>query len=150
MASPFSTAAASIKQIFDTEFSAQGYVMTFDKLHEALGRDRVEVGIAPLRDVVNDRNALVQETFMEVRFYDLWRQEIDPTTQVDPTQITEYAERLRNALRNARATVIGTDQVWYFTVLSTEYPDDPTGNKTRFHMTVRAYGNNADLVETTA
>jgi hypothetical protein len=147
MPSPFSIAAYTIKQVFDAEFAAEGYSMVYDKLHESLGRDRVEVGIAPTEDVVNERNSVVQETYMEVRFYDLWRQEIDPATQVDPTRITDYAERLRSALRRAKATMAGTGEVWYFDVRRTTYPDDPTGNKTRFHMIVRAYGNNADLVE---
>ena len=149
MASPFSVAALAIKTSFDLEFAPEGFVMIYDKLHESLGRERVEVGVAPTEDVVSERNGVVQETWLEIRFYGLWKQEISPTTQVDPTQITEYAERLRDALRRTRATDPGTDQVWYFDVRRTIYPDDPTGNKTRFHMLVRALGNNAGLVEST-
>lgn len=147
MSSPFSIAATAIKTVFDAEFAPEGFTMIFDKLHESLGRNRVEVGIAPVEDVVNERLSIMQETYLEIRFYGLWRQEITPTTQVDPTEITEYAERLKDALRATRATDPATNKVWYFDVRRTTYPDDPTGNKTRFHMTVRAFGNNAGLVE---
>lgn len=146
--SPFATVAEAIKAIFDAEFAAEGFTMTLDKLHESLGRNRIEVGIAPTEDVVMANNSAVQETWVEVRFYDLWKQEIRPETSVDPTRITDFAERLRDALRRARATDPGTGQVWYFDVRRTTYPDDPTGNKTRFHMSIRAFGNNAGLVET--
>ncbi len=148
MPSPFATVATAIKSAFDTEFAAEGFTMTFDKLHESLGRNRVEVGISPTEDVVNDRNAVIQETWVEVRFYDLWVQEIRPETAVDPTRITDFAERFRTTLRLANAAEPGTNQVWYFDVKRTTYPSDPTGNSTRFHMTIRAMGNNAGLIET--
>lgn len=146
--SPFEAVATAVKAVFDSEFAAEGYTMVFDKLHESLGMQRVEVGIAPTEDVVNERNNIVQETWVEVRFYDLWKREIDPKTQVNPVRITAFAERLRDALRRARATDPGTNQVWYFDVRRVTYPDDPTGNKSRFHMTIRAYGHNSGLVET--
>lgn len=148
--SPFETAATVIMQVFDNEFDPEGFKMIPDKLHEALGRNRVAAGIAPVEDVTSSDNANVQETFIEVRLYDLWTDEIDPETQVNPFRITAFAERLRNALRVTKATDVGTGDVWFFDVRRTQYPDDPTGNKSRFHMTIRAFGNNATLVETTA
>lgn len=150
MASPFETIAAAVKIIFETEFTAEGFKMIPDNIHPALGRNRVAVGIAPLRDEVRSNNSIVQETYVEVRFYGLWTDEIDPETMVNPNLVTGYAQRLRNALRVSNATDPGTGSVWYFDVQRTEYPDDPTGNKSRFHMTIRGFGNNAALVETTA
>lgn len=146
--SPFSQVAQEIKSIFDAEFAAEGFTMIFDKVHEALGQTRVEVGIAPSYDSVLSNNGLVQETWVEVRFLGLWRKEITPTTQIDPVTITVYAERFRDALR--RASNSSSGQMWYYDVRRTDYPDDPTGNKSRFYMTIRAYGNNAGLVETAA
>lgn len=147
--SAYLTVATALQQIIETEFQPEGYTAIRDKLHESLGRARTAIGIAPSEDRVRETNAVVQETFVEVRFYDLWTQEISPDTIVDPALITGYAERFREACRRSNATDPGTGQVWYFDVVRITYPDDPTGNKSRFHATVRAYGNNAGLVETT-
>jgi hypothetical protein len=147
--SPFQTVATAIIAIFEAEFAAEGFKMIPDRLHPALGRHRVDVGISPTEEAPNGRNRLVQETWAEVRFYDLWTDEIDPATQVNPYRITAFAERFRDALRRAHATVPGTGDMWYFDVMRTTYPDDPTGNASRFHMTIRAFGNNSALVETT-
>lgn len=148
--SPFEAVAIAIKAVFDATFAAEQFVMIFDDLHESLGREYVAVGISPTEDLTRTTNALVQETWVEVKFYDLWRQEISPDTVVDPVTITAYAERFRNALRIASASDPGTGQVWYFDVRRITYPRDPTGNKTRFVATIRAFGNNSNLVETVA
>lgn len=146
--SAFHAVATAVKTVFDAEFSAEGFTMIFDNLHESLGRDRVDVGIAPVEDVVAPNNAIIQETWVEVRFYGLWRQEISPETVVDPVPITAYAERFRAALKSSGAMDPGTNQVWFFDIRRIQYPNDPTGNKTRFHAQIRAFGNNAGLVET--
>lgn len=146
--SPFETAALAVMQVFNDEFTPEQFVMIPDKLHESLGRNSVTAGIAPTEDITKVDNANVQETWLEVRLYDLWTDEVDPETQINPFKITAYAERLRNALRVTKATDVGTGDVWYFDVRRTQYPDDPTGNKSRFHMTIRAFGNNSTLVET--
>lgn len=148
--SAYEVVATAIKAIFEQEFADEQLVMIFDNLHESLGRSRVDVGIAPDEDVVSPANAQVQETWVEVKFYDLWRQEISPETQVNPVRITNFAERFRDALRRQQATDPGNGQVWFFDVRRIRYPNDPTGNKTRFVASIRAYGNNANLIETTA
>jgi hypothetical protein len=66
---------------------------------------------------------------------------------VNPFPITDMADRLRRAVESAAASVTGTPEVWYFKVDATEYPDDPTGNKTRFEMTVTAFGDNTGLTQ---
>lgn len=146
--SPFQLVAETIISVFNTEFAAEQFVMIADDLHESLGRRRVDVGVSPIEDIVQPSNGLVQETWVEIKFYNLWKQEISPDTQVNPFTITKYAERLRNALRTAQVQEPGTGQVWFFDVRRTQYPRDPTGNKTRFVMTVRALGNNNNLIET--
>lgn len=147
--SPFQQVAEAIIEIFNVEFAPEQITMIPDRLHESLGLDRVDVGIAPTEDYPQATDALVQETWVEIRFYDIWKKEISPKAQVSPFKIAAYAERLKNALRDPAATP-RTGEVWYFDVRRTAYPPDPTGNTSRFHMTVRAYGNNAALVETTA
>jgi hypothetical protein len=150
MPSPFEILATSVITAFNQEFTPEGFTMIPDKLHESLGRKRVYAGIHPLRDAVMPGNSLVQETWAEARLYLMWKQEINPETQVNPFTITEYAERFREILRVTKATDPGTGQVWFFDVVEFTYPDDPTGNKSRFHATIRGYGNNAALIESTA
>lgn len=150
--SPFETVATAIITIFDAEFAVEGFTMIPDNIHESLGERRVSVGIAPVEDVVVNSNSVVQETWVEVRFYDIWKREYIklPEIQVNPYRVTAFAQRFRNALRVSAAQDPGTGQVWYFDLRRVTYPNDPTGNKTRFHATIRAFGNNAALVETTA
>jgi len=145
--SPYELAAAAIKQIIDTEFADLGVDTLHDQVHESLGHDRIVVGIAPNYDAPQARDENVQETWLDVRFWNLYNLQIDPEQIVDPRIITNYAERLKRAVKAANITING--QVWYFSVRRTTYPDDPTGNKSRFVMTFRAFGNNAALVETT-
>lgn len=150
MPSPYQTVAAAIKAAFDAEFAPEGFVMAYDNLHESLGRTRVDVGIAPIEDYPSGNNSLVQETLVEVKFYDLWKQEISPETVVDPARIASFADRFRQALRRSQVTDPGTGMVWFFDVRRIRYPNDPTGNKSRFVAEVRAFGNNSNLVETVA
>lgn len=147
---PFTIISTAIIDAFNAEFAAEGFVMIPDRLHESLGRRRVDVGVSPTEDAPNMRNRIAEEMYVEVQFYGLWDESIDPETQVDPSVVTGYAARLKEALRTARAQDPGTAAVWFFDVDRTRYPNDPTGNKTRFEMTIRAWGNNQNLVETTA
>lgn len=144
---PYETVATAVKAIIDTEFAAEGVVAIHDNLHPALGTKRVSVGIAPVYETPRPGNMIVQETWIEVRFYDIWKKEITPETVVDPRKIAGYADRFRRAVMAARVTA-GTDQVWFFDVMRVDYPNDPNGNKTRFVASVRAFGNNDALIET--
>lgn len=148
--SAFESVAEAIITVFNAEFAPEGFIMIPDKLHPSLGRNSVAVGVSPTEDIASVRNRLVQETWALVQFYNFWTDEIDPETLVNPYVITAYAERFRDALRRASAQDPGTGQLWYFDVDRITYPDDPTGNKTRFEATIRAFGNNSNLVETTA
>jgi hypothetical protein len=146
--SPFEIAYAAVKAAIDAEFADDDIHVFPDELHESLGATEINVGIAPVRDAPMTNGRVVQETFLHVQWFDLWDPQIDPTQTVDPTPITRKAERLRIAL-GPLSVGLG-DQVWYFNVDNTDYPRDPTGNKTRFIMGIRAAGRNAALVETVA
>jgi hypothetical protein len=146
---PYEVAATAIKVIIDAEFEPDGYTAIHDKLHEALGTRRTEIGIAPADEgwQRHPNNANVRETFIEVRFFDRWDKEIDPAQTVNPFRITNYAARFEEAVQRASANMPGTGDVWYFDVLSIGFPDDPTGNKTRFEAQIRVHGNNHGLIE---
>jgi hypothetical protein len=113
MADAYKTAADAIAQIIDNEFSAEGILARHDKLHESLGLGAAVAGVSPIRTAANQRNRAYREY-----------------------QIFE------RAMETAQASVTGTNEVWYFYVQSIEYPDDPTGNKSRFEATVLAVGDN--------
>ena len=146
-ASPYQNVAEALELVINAEFTPEGIIAQHDNLHGALGQTRPWVGIAPSYEQPNGRNMLALEIWLEVKYYDLWKQEIDPQASVDPRVISAKAERLRRACQNANAT-FGDNQVWYFDVMRVEYPNDPTGNKSRFVATIKAWGANSALVET--
>jgi hypothetical protein len=145
---PYTVVATALKSIIDTEFAAEGITAIHDQLHEALGLNRVTVGIAPTSKYRGPNNNVVNLIAVEIRFYDLWDKEVDPEQTVNPMKITAYANRLERALQQSQANYPGSPEVWYFDWVRTDFPNDPTGNKTRFHMQVQAHGDNTSLVET--
>lgn len=149
---PYAIAATALKTIIDTEFEAERIVAVHDRVHDSLGHDGIYVGIAPVREAPTANNRAVQETWIEIRFFDLWDKMIDPEQEVDPFPIAGRAERLRRAIKSAvtEGIVTTSGEMWFMHVDRVDYPDDPTGNKSRFVMIVRAWGNNSALVETGA
>lgn len=147
---PYEQVAVALKTIIDTEFAPENVTAIHDRLHESLGTDAVWVGISPegWRPKARDRNSL--ETFVLVQYYDLWDKEIDPTQQVNPILITNKASRFMRAVQSQQASDAGTADLWYFDVESVDFPNDPTGNKTRFHVIIRAHGQNHSILETMA
>ena len=146
--SPYEIVAPILKEVIDEEFEEEGFVAIFDNLHESLGLTRVDIGIAPMSDVVTSNNSIVQETNIEVKFYDLWKREITPETLVNPSRITGFAHRFRNAVREQNLGAAGQAAAWFFDIRRIDYPNDPTGNKSRFVAHIRVLGNNNALVET--
>lgn len=146
--SAFQEIAEAVIATFEAEFAAEGFKMIPDRLHESLGRYRVDVGISPTEEAPTIRDRNTENHYVLVQFYDLWDEKIDPTTQVNPYKITAYAERFKRALRDSQDP--GTGRVWYFDVDRILFPNDPTGNKSRFEMTIRAWGGNSNLIETGA
>jgi hypothetical protein len=145
MAAPYHIAATALKQIIDTEFADLGVNTVHDRAHESLGTGERVVAISPNSEapMPNAEVTLLGEIL--VQWYDHWDKEIDPTQQVDPFTITGYADRFRRRVEST--TAAATTEVWYFKVLRIDYVNDPTGNKTRFHALVRAYGDNTGLIQ---
>lgn len=148
MPSNYALAAAALETIINTTFTPEGIVAIHDKPHEALGSAGAVIGIFPTYDQPNSRVGVAEEAYVEIRYYDLWDKRIDPRQALDPRIITEKAFRLKRAIKTANVH-LGSN-MWFFNVERTDYPDDPTGNKTRFHMLVKAWGNNPSLAETSA
>lgn len=148
MPSNYALAAGAVETIVNSTFAPEGVVAVHDKPHEALGYNGVVCGIYPDFDQPNSRTTVAEEAYIVVRYLDQWDKEVDPAQAVDPRIITEKAFRLKRAIKTANVHLGGN--MWFFNVERTDYPDDPTGNKTRFQMLIRAWGNNPALAETSA
>lgn len=144
---PYSQMAAAIETAVLTEFDDEQYMtVVHDRLHESLGSDGTTwVGISP----EDEPSGGIDMTIVAlVQFYGAFVPDVNPEQRVDPRAVTNKAERLRQALGEVRT--IGTPEVWFFDITGTRYPNDATGNKTRFEMTVVGRGQNSGfLVETT-
>lgn len=143
---PETLARASLKSVIDTEFAADGFSAVNDRLHGSLGWKGTRIGVSPDRSEPRTQDMAVLRCRILVQFYARWNKEINPEQSVDPVKIETYAERFRRALRTGDPNQNG---LWYFRLLSVNYPPDPTGNITRFEATVEAVGNNSALIETT-
>lgn len=146
MASAYETLATALKAIIDTEFVQEGFVAVHDRIHESVGSERTSIGISPERWIPTPQNRNVKLTYVLVQFYNRYQLDIDPEQVVDPLVITNYAERLERAIQTQQASTPGTGEMWYFDVDSVDFPQDPTGNKSRFHMVVLGRGDNAALI----
>lgn len=147
MADSLALTAAALKQIIDTEFAPELITAKHDKLHESRGWEGTEVGIYPERKRNMMGKGNVRELLLKVQFYGLWDKQIDPTQTIDPSIVTGFADRFERAVEGQQATFVGTDDVWFFLVDEIAFPDDPTGNKTRFEASIRAFGDNTALTQ---
>lgn len=129
-----------------TEYAPEGYSILSDKLDESLGNNGTRIGTSTNRELPQSGQELVMNIELLVQFYGKWKELIDPNMRVDPAAIENYAERFKRAIQTTPGPQ--NDRVWYYKLLELRYPDDPTGNKTRFEALLLAYGNNTSLVET--
>ena len=143
---PYSEAANALFDIITDEFAPEGFRVLHDNLHPAVGAEGTRIGIAPEAEVPVTTNLIVNDIRIVVKFHGRFNGEVDPNMRVDPRKVTNYAERFRRAIQ--RANSLGTQGVWFWNLVSVQYPDDPTGNKTRFWATIVAKGQNSALVET--
>lgn len=143
---PYSEIAGIIETAIRAEFDdlLPYLAVEHDRIHESLGTDgRTYVGISPEDEFPSNIELGIE---VLIQFYGPWNADVNPHQTVDPRAITNKAERLRQALQEVRT--VGTPGVWFFDIGRTTYPNDPTGNKTRFELTVTGTGNNTGLVET--
>jgi hypothetical protein len=147
--SQYELAADALKQIIDAEFEPEGWEAEHDQLHPSVGHERTRIGVAIDNESPNPRIHVERRVYIEIRFYLQYDRQINPEQAVDPRLTANAAERLRRAIQANQATPDGDDKLWWFSEVDCRYPEDPTGNKTRFTMRVEAHGNNTGLIETT-
>jgi hypothetical protein len=143
----YSTVANIIESVVLTEFADEfNLIVAHDRIHESVGIDgMVRVGISPEEEMESGYESRMT---ILIQFYGTWVEDVDPLQVVDPRVITNKAERLKTALQNERT--VGTPEAWFFDVTNIRFPNDPTGNKSRFEMGVSVRGNNTGLIESIA
>lgn len=143
---PETVAREALLEALRIEFAAEQFIIKDDKLHPSLGDSRTVVGVYPERSVSNAQDKFVTQFELVVQFYAKYDLEVDREQSVSPSTIESYAERFRRSIRTGVDPKTGA--VWYFDLQRINYPDDPTGNKTRFEAFMTARGNNSALLET--
>jgi hypothetical protein len=145
---PATAARLAIKAALDVEFATElpgGFIS--DKLDESLGWDGNYGAIYPAQEEPQPEHAEVWDATVVVQLYGAYVKKVDPHQVVDPATVENWAERLKRALRTASH---GTTQyMWYFNVVLIDYPDDPTGNKSRLEAVIVASSRNSAIWETT-
>lgn len=147
MAAALTEMRAAIQATVEAEFAAEALDVRSDKLHESLGADGAVAGVYPEGEMPHS-SGVIQVMRVVVQVYMRWDPQIDPQQRVDPALIEEWSWRLQRRMLDESKT--STDKVSYYNVAEITYPDDPTGNKTRFDMALEGFGPNASLTETAA
>jgi hypothetical protein len=143
---PETIAREALIEALRMEFAAEQFPVMDDKLHASLGEARTVLGVFPERSVSNSNDKYMTQFELVVQFYGKYNLEVNREETVSPSTIESFAERFRQSIREGVDPRTG--QVWYFDLQRINYPDDPTGNKTRFEAFITARGNNSALLET--
>lgn len=142
MPSAATSVRARVKQVVDAEFAGEGYVVEDDKLPRAAGRDGVaRLATYPERERESFKDVNVLEIEVVLQLYLPYTAEPDETIVVDPSVIEDIGARLRAAFQTQSDGDSG--DFWYLRLAGIEYPDDPTGNKSRLEATFTARAQNA-------
>lgn len=130
-----------VKEVVEAEFAAEGFIVENDKLGRSAGKDgaaRVAVYPGEERQDYQNANVLTVQAILQV--YLPYDANPDENIAVDPAIIEGYAARLRDAFRE-QSTGTGSD-FWFLHLILVDYPDDPTGNKSRLEATFEAKAEN--------
>lgn len=137
---------ARVKDVVEDEFSDEGWTVEDDKLGASAGMDgRTRVAVSPLRSREDSRVAVQLNVEVLLQVYLPYSATPDSDIAVDPTLIEGYAQRIRDAFRGEGSSG-STSAFWGLRVREVEYPDDPTGNKSRLEATILGYGDNTAVV----
>lgn len=113
------------------------------RLHDSLGDVGNVAGVSPEEDAVGG-NAYVLKPLVLVQVFLKWEKVVDNQRVVDPTPIENLADAFREECRTRQG--VNTDEVWFLEVERLWYPNDPTGQKTRFHANIRGHGDNNAVI----
>lgn len=141
MSAPETEIANRIKTVLDAEFTPEGFVTEHTKLLRAAGRDgRDRLATSPNEAVEAPRVVVQLDVEYLIQLYLGFPDDPDEDRTVDPNVIVGYGDRIRRAFGpNSTGT---TSDMWGLRVEGIEYPDDPTGHKTRLEATIIGYADN--------
>lgn len=141
MAAAATLVRARVKEVVEAEFAAENYHVADDKLPRAAGRDgQVALACYPESERESFRDANVLDITVVLQLYLPYEAVPDEHIERDPTEIEELAARLRSAFRTQSN---GNDaDFWFLRLTNIEYPDDPTGNRTRLEAQFAACAQN--------
>lgn len=145
--SPSTAVRTRLKTILDAEFAVEGIVFQHDKLDESVGADGTYAAIYPDGEDPRFGQMNVTDANVVIQLFGQWDKQVNPLQQVDPTAIETWAERIKRALK-AASSYVGAPNDWYFNITRVEFPDDPTGNKTRVVVYVTSESQNSAVIET--
>jgi hypothetical protein len=141
MAAPATSARERVSQIVEAEFSAESVTVESDKIPRAAGRDgRTRVACSPNYEAEVRTNVNELEVSLLLQYYLPFVAEPDEHIAVDPTTIEAVADRLRRAFRTQSGGM--TADMWFLRLRRIDFPDDPTGNKSRLEAQITAWCEN--------
>ena len=141
MTPPATAVRQRVREIVEDEFSAEGWEVTDDKLPRASGHDGVtRLAVYPEDEHVQARNHYELIVPVVLQVYLGYEAKIDEFQQVDPGIIEAIGDRLRRAFENS--SVGTTSDLWFLNLIRIEYPDDPTGNKSRLEAHIEGHCEN--------
>lgn len=141
MPAPETLLRAWIKSVVEDEFSTEGFTVADDKLPRAAGMDgATHLACYPETAGERPQHAIQLDVRARLQLYMAYDASPDETIQVDPSVIEGYADRLRRAFKDNSDG--DTSDLWFLRLVNIDYPDDPTGNKSRLEASFQAFANN--------
>lgn len=130
MAAASTLVRARVKEVVEAEFAAENYTVEDDKLPRAAGRDgEARLACYPDREVESFQDVNVLEIEVVLQVYLAYEAVPDETIARDPAEIEAVAARLRDAFQTESNGA--NPDFWFLRLSNIDYPDDPTGNRTR-------------------
>ncbi len=136
---------AAVKATLETEFAAENFEVRDDKLHDSMGIERAIAAVFPEGERRHS-SGVVGMFLVSAQVFMRWDPQIDPAQVVDPGLIEAWAWRLQRRMQAESS--VNSANISYYVVNEVIYPDDPTGNKSRFVMGIAGFGHNPSIGET--
>lgn len=149
MAAPITNFRNAIKAVVEDahpDLIADGMPVRNDKLHPSLGHSGPVAAIYPTGERAHSESGVTNAMQIVVQMFLRYDLEVDPEQTVDPAIVEQRAFQFQQAVQ--RAASPRNQGVWFYNVVDIDYPDDPTGNKTRYVATLEGFGDRPTLVET--
>lgn len=140
MADPYATVADRVITIVEGEFTTLAppdLTVENDKLGRSAGKDGAP-RCAVWPEAEEERAGRVIQLTVRVRLqlYLAYVAEPDEGYVVNPRTITAIGDRLRRAFKDQSSG--STSDMWFLRLTAIDYPDDPTGNKSRLEASIEA------------